>query len=315
MSIIQSGVPLNDKNWFRTGGKARFFAQPHSIETFCEALQFSNTHDLPLFLLGNGANVLISDTGFDGIVIQPQLKDIALIKADNNTVLVTAGSGVLISDLIHFCLNNQILGLEEFSGIPGTVGGSVYINLHYFQFLLSQFLASASVINRKTGVIETVDTSWFDFGYNTSRLQSNTHYLLNATFKLRYATVIETAHAQGRSIEIIRHRKNRYPNSNTCGSFFRNFLEHEITLIINDKKMTFVAYYLDKIGIKGALSVGDAIVSYQHANMIINRGNATSNDIITVARSMQEQVVQHYGIIPRTECILVGFESYPLLDS
>ena len=79
------------------------------------------------------------------------------------------------------------------------------------------------------------------------------------------------------------------------------------------KKLIYVAYYLDKIGVKGELTVGDAVVSYQHANMIINRGNATSADIIALARKMQELVFEKFGIIPQPECRLIGFKNYPLL--
>jgi UDP-N-acetylmuramate dehydrogenase len=99
----------------------------------------------------------------------------------------------------------------------------------------------------------------------------------------------------------------------TCGSFFRNFHNHEVSLVSNGKKMIFVAYYLDKIGIKGQLKVGDAIVSYQHANMLINQGNATSTDIITLACTMQKMVKDHFDIVPQPECRLIGFKEYPLL--
>ena len=260
-----------------------------------------------MFILGKGANILISDEGFDGLVIQPQNTDLHLI--DDCTV--KAGAGVAMPDLIEYCLAHNLIGLEEFSGIPGTVGGSVYINLHYFQFLLEQFLVSATVIHSKTGKLEHVSPEWFKFGYDQSRLQEEEYYLVDATFKLQKADDLQTAFAKGRRVEIIRHRNSRYPTKNTCGSFFRNFHDHEVTLTSNGKKMIFVAYYLDKIGVKGQLQVGNAIVSYQHANMIVNQGTATSADIINLARSMQELVQKQYGIIPQPECRLIGFKQYP----
>ncbi len=310
--IIQENIPLHDKNWFRTGGPARFYAEPTDAESFAYALKFARENNLKIFVLGEGANILISDDGFDGLVIRPQLTQIVNRAEDAEHALVTAGAGVTMDALIEYCLSNNILGLEEFSGIPGTVGGSVYINLHYFQFLLAQFMVSATVIERATGIVKTVDNAWFNFGYNQSTLHDEQHYLLNATFRLARATDIETAYARGRRVEIIRHRVSRYPSKNTCGSFFRNFHENEVTIESHGKKMIFVAYYLDKIGVKGALSIGDAIVSYQHANMLVNRGNATTQDIIDVARTMQELVHQQYGIIPQPECRLIGFKEYPL---
>jgi UDP-N-acetylmuramate dehydrogenase len=315
-ALIHTNVPLHDKNWFQTGGPARYFAAPTTTQEFQDALAFAHTHNLAIFILGKGANVLISDDGFDGLVIQPQLRTITHTPRDASTVHVTAGAGVDMADLITYCLANNILGLEEFSGIPGTVGGSVYINLHYFQFLLEHFLLECQVIERATGAVLTVPPAWFKFGYNQSTLQEHAYYLLSATFALKPCTDLEAAYARGRSVEIIRHRAQRYPQSHTCGSFFRNFHDHEVTLTTPaGKKLIFVAYYLDKIGVKGALKVGDAQVSYQHANMLVNCGKATSADLIGLARTMQERVWKEFGIIPQTECLLVGFKEYPLLQT
>lgn len=310
---IMHNVSLKDKNWFRTGGNSRFFAQPKTPTEFQEALAFAHKEQLALFVLGEGANILVSDQGFNGLTIQPLIKDISIspISGQNRT-LVKVGAGVTIHDLILYCLDNQLIGLEEFSGIPGTVGGSVYINLHYYEFLLEQFLVHATVIQKDTGHIEEVDKEWFSFGYNSSTLQRGTHFLLDATFSLTQATEHEIAFARGRRQEIIRHREKRYPYKNTCGSFFRNFFEHEVTFLSNNKKMIYIAFYLDKIGVKGHLCEGDAIVSHQHANMIINRGNATSTDIIRLARKMQELVYQEFRILPQSECRLIGFEENAL---
>ena len=309
---IQANIPLHDKNWFGTGGPARYFAQPKTLEEFQEAVIFAQSLELSIFVLGQGANILISDKGFDGLVIRPALQHIALVQ-NNNQTFVKADAGVSMHSLIMYCLENNRIGLEEFSGIPGTVGGSIYINLHYFEFLLAQFLVEATVLHKPTGAITIVNSNWFEFGYNQSKLQHEEYYVCDATFRVTKATDIQTAYARGRHVEIIRHRAARYPTKNTCGSFFRNFKEHEVTLTSNGKKMIYVAYYLDKVGIKGQLSIGDAIVSYQHANMIVNCGNATSDDIITLARSMQEKVKQEFDIIPQPECRLIGFKEYPLL--
>jgi UDP-N-acetylmuramate dehydrogenase len=318
--FIQTYVSLNDKNWFRTGGSARFYCEPQTIEEFRQALSFAHAENLEIFVLGQGANILVSDDGFDGLVIRPQLLDIEIIPAidgvshpTKNTVLIKAGAGVTMETLIQYCLDNYILGLEEFSGIPGTVGGSVFINLHYFEFLLEQFVVSAEIINKKTGEISIVSHEWFSFGYDQSQLHAQDYYLVNATFKLQRCSELEAVYARGRRTEIIRHRVKRYPSHNTCGSFFRNFHDHEVTLISNGKKMIYVAYYLDKIGVKGELTVGNATVSYQHANMIVNRGNATSSDIVALVRTMQQLVYDQFDIIPQPECQLIGFKKWPLL--
>lgn len=305
---IQEYVPLHDKNWFITGGPARFFATPTTANQCKEVFRFAKLMQLPIFVLGKGANILISDKGFDGLVIQPKLTSISIDGA-----FVTAGSGVTMSDLIDTCLNHNLIGLEEFSGIPGTVGGSVYINLHYFTFLLEQFIVHARVIHKETGELHHVHRDWFKFGYNYSRLQTEPYMLLEATFALKPTTDLDTAYARGRQAEIIRHRAARYPTHNTCGSFFRNFFDHEVTLEEHGRKIIYVAYYLDKLGIKGQLQVGGAKISHKHANMIINLGHANSADIIMLARTVQQMMQQQYNLIPQPECQLIGFSSYPLL--
>lgn len=313
-SLIQHHVPLRDKNWFKTGGSAEYYAEPKTVGEFKTALGWACKQQIPITLLGAGANILIADAGIKGLVIRPLNISIELLEEHVETVLVRAGAGSSIDTLIEWCLDHQILGLEEFSGIPGTVGGSVYINLHYYQFLLEHFLHEARIIDIKTGAIENVTSVWFQFGYDQSRLQEKKHLLFDATFKLKKTDSLGVAYARGRRVEIIRHRAARYPASHTCGSFFRNFLPHEVTVESNGKKMIYVAYYLDKIGVKGSLSVGDAIVSHQHANMLVNRGRATSADIIALARKMQELVRDQFGIVPEAECQLLGFEEYPLLQ-
>jgi UDP-N-acetylmuramate dehydrogenase len=304
--VIEKNVSLADKNWFLTGGVAKFYCEPKTAAEFGQALKFSKENSLKIFVLGQGANILISDDGFDGLVIRPQITEISFQQYDDKAAYVKAGAGVTFHDLILYCLDKKLLGLEEFSGIPGTVGGSVYINLHYYEFLLEQFLINACIICKDTGEVLTVDPKWFKFGYDASRLQEKEYFLVSATFQLKLATDLEVAKACGRREEIIRHRQRRYPAVRTCGSFFRNFLPEEVAN--TEKKLIYVAYYLDKVGIKGELSVGDAIVSYQHANMIVNRGKATSTDIIQLAQLMQKMVFDQFGIKPQPECQLIGFK-------
>ncbi len=342
--FIQKNISLADKNTFRTGGNAEFFAEPTTAAAFSQALQFARENNLEVFVLGGGANILISDAGFNGLVIRPALTEFTILEESrsehdcnlsalspaaqayvqqateqetsinnrDNSVLVKAGAGISIDNLIQQCFDHQIIGLEEFSGIPGNVGGAVYINLHYYEFLLEQFLASATLIKKSTGEIITVDTAWFKFGYDQSRLQEKEYFVIDATFKLKKALdAFAVAFARGRSVEITRHRQKRYPYQHTCGSFFRNFHPEEV--INTEKKLIFVAYYLDQLGVKGSLSVGKAIVSHQHANMIVAQPGATSTDVINLTKLMQQMVYNKYQIMPQPECQLVGFHTNPFL--
>ena len=300
-NLIQENVSLADKNWFCTGGHAKFFVEPETSHQFAEALAYANLHDLAIFVLGEGANILISDEGFDGLVIRPHNKNIEIVAQDATHGFVRAGAGVNFGKLINFCLDQNLSGLEEFSGIPGTVGGSVFINIHFFQFLLSQFLHEGTIINRSTGIVQTVSPDWFNFGYNHSTLHTQEYFLIEAIFKLKKVPVVEAAYSRGRRDEMIRYRGHRYPKGRTCGSFFRNFHEHEVSLIKNGKKVIYAAYYLDTLGIKGQLSYGNASISHQHANMIVTHDGATSVDVINLARTMQELVYEKFGLLLEPE--------------
>lgn len=304
---IHQNVSLKEKNWFHTGGNANYYCEPESAEDFKQALEFANSNSMPVFVLGEGANILISDEGFKGLVIHPILN-----KVEFSEGLVSAEAGVKFQDLIDLCLSKQIIGLEDFSGIPGTVGGSVYINIHYFDKLLSDFIVSAKIIDAY-GELKEVDKDWFNFGYDQSKLITEKFYLLEAKFTVKAVNEIETAFAKGRSDEIIRHRKMKYPYKNTCGSFFRNFHDGEINFEVNGKRIVNIAYYLDKLGVKGDLRIGNAVVSHKHANMIEALEGATSADIINLAKKMQELVRTAFNITPKAECQLIGFREYPLL--
>jgi len=314
---IRENIQLSSYNWFGTGGPARYFCEPQSRQDYIESLEFATEQNVAVFVLGDGANVLVSDTGFNGLVIHPKNTNIRILEqnSETRTTTIRAGSGVIMQNLIDFCLENGLIGLEDFSGIPGTVGGSVYINLHYFEHLLSDFFVRGEVVNTDSLEVSEKGAEWFGFGYDQSCLHDHNHILVSADFEVQGVSAEECAYARGRRDEIIRHRNRRYPESNTCGSFFRNFLPEEVDLSIDGAKMIYVAYYFDKLGIKGHLQSGGARVSSKHANMIVTDDSASSQDVIEVTRQMQQRAQDEFGVLPQPECQLIGFDEYPLIKS
>jgi len=308
-------VPLKDKTWFRTGGPARWFCEPTTDAEFSRAAAFAHDKGIPLVALGEGANVLVSDDGIAALVVRPRNTGIRIVPGGGRgRALVCAGAGASVADLIEFCLDRRLIGLEEFSGIPGSVGGAVFINIHYFDHLLAECVAHGRVMDVRTGSIACVAPSWFRFGYDQSRLREGTHLLVDATFSLRRGTAIEAAYAKGRRDEMIRQRHRRYPTERTCGSFFRNFLTSELRRARKPTTIASVAFYLDLLGIKGVLRVGGARVSPKHANMIENCGTATARDIARLARTMQTLVRRRFGLVPQPECQLLGFAGRQTLN-
>lgn len=310
--LIQQNVSLREKNWFKTGGIAKFYAEPRSEDEFRQALRYAQSEGLSVFTFGDGANLLVSDEGFDGLAIRPQIDSIEFSEQTDGSWVVNVGAGVLTDSLIQTCLNKGFFGLEDFSGIPGTIGGAVFINLHYFGSMISQSFIAGNVINRHTGTITRKTVDEFKFAYNESILLTGEEYLVSATFAIHKASAFEIHYHQGRRDEIIRHRRSRYPRDHTCGSFFRNFHTDELARGNGKATHPYIAFYLDKLGVKGTLRRGGAIVSRHHANMLVtDRDDATSTDIVELAREMQRLVFKEIGLLPKLECQLLGFAQHP----
>ena len=302
---MRKDVPLDSLTWFGTGGKAKYLSEPATLEELKNDLAFAAKNGLPFEVLGEGANTLVSDEGYPGMIIHPVNSGLKLTERED-CFLLEAGAGAKIEDVIDYALERKALGLEEFSGLPGTVGGAAFINAHFFEFFLADFLISAVVVS-PSGETKEVSKDWFEYGYDVSRLHREKWIVWSVVFRLRKGSELEAAFSKGRSFEIIRQRARRYPKERTCGSFFRNFLPEEVC-----GKVPSVAFYLDKIGVKGTLSKGQAVVSRKHANMLETREGATSADVIALAREMQKLVYKNFGLVPVPECRFLGFPSFPL---
>jgi UDP-N-acetylmuramate dehydrogenase len=311
---IREQESLADKTWIGTVGSAHYYCEPTNIQMTHDGLWFAIENNLRVFVLGQGANVLVSDTGFSGLVIRPQLQEISIKSRVDGRVLVSVGSGATIDSLITWCLDQGLVGLEELSGIPSTIGGALYHNLHYYNFSLAALLHSARVMHRTTGSLVQVTPDWIGLGQEQSKLHDDKHLVIDAMLHVREGTEEELLHARNRRAEILSHRSVRYPEKNCSGFFFKNFQGHEVGLVKQDGKlMLHASYYLDCVQVRGQLRVRNAMVSDQHPNMIVNLGGATSYDVAAVAREMQERVRDQFSLILRPGYQLVGFNPYPLI--
>jgi UDP-N-acetylmuramate dehydrogenase len=316
LAIIREQVDLKEYNWFGVGGLARYFSEPKTLEELKKALSWAKNKNLSVRVIGQGANVLIADEGVFGLVIKLPSSAKASKDYDHECGLLTVSAGNSLEETIIYMLREaKLIGLEEFSGIPSSIGGALFINIHYFQFLIAQFVFEATVYDMKNEIIKTVDRDWFRFGYDDSMLKRDKNFILiDATFKLKKATELEIAFAEGRSLEIIRHRKSRFPYEKTCGCFFKNFLPDDVGLGVTaeGKKILAAGYYLDQIGIKGSLKRGHSFVSSKHANMITHDGLGKASEIIEIAKIMQQEVFKKFGLFLEPECELIGFSKNPL---
>jgi len=299
MEILEN-VSLKPYTNFKIGGSARFFCEPKNTEEIIDSFKFAKEKNLPAFILGNGANILVSDDGFPGLVIRQKNEKIFV---DGNTI--NAGSGTTIERLISTALEHNLVGLEDFSEIPSTVGGALYINLHYFGVFIGPLVKSALVLSKDTLKTEEVDQSWFRFGYDDSKLKSDKDYmLLEATFQLEKVDDYKKYEAIGKSKEIIRTRQHKYPSEPSVGSIFQNLnreKQHQHNLPTRS-----VAYLIDVCGLKGT-RVGDALLSPKHANMIVNVGEAKAADVLKLAEIIKQTVKERFEIDLKFEMELVGF--------
>jgi len=297
---IQEKVILKPYTTFKIGGPARFFCEPMNSDEVIEALNFAKENNISAFVLGLGANILVSDNGFQGLVVRQRNETISI--KDN---FIIAQAGAVVESLINTALAENLIGFEDFSGIPSSVGAALYINLHYFDAFIANLVRSALVLNKETLKVQDVDSSWFNFNYDNSRLKTDEdHVLLEAKFELKKVDDYTKYEAIGKSKEIIRTRKYKYPSEPSVGSIFQNLNSEEQKQYGLPTRS--VAYLIDVCGLKGT-RVGDALLSHRHANMIVNVGDARAEHVLELAQIIKEKVKERFGTDLRFEVQLVGF--------
>ncbi|GAB4139644.1 MAG: UDP-N-acetylmuramate dehydrogenase [Patescibacteria group bacterium] len=273
----------------KIGGIAKFFIEIFSSDELVKAIQWARKNHERFFVLGLGANTIFSDKGFDGVVILQKNE-----RFEIQDEIVFAESGVVLKNLIEETLNANLLGLEDFSGIPSTIGGASFINLHYYKTLFSDFLVSAKIFDIEKNEIFNVETNWFEYGYEKSKLQTGNFILLSVNLKLKKCSDEEKWFAKGRSFEIIRDRNFKYPQEPSVGSIFQN-------LPLSAKEFYGIptlsaGFYIDSLGFK-MKKVGGIQVSGRHANIFINPdGNGTCKDLLELMEIVKNSVKEKFGI-------------------
>lgn len=274
--------PLSNHTTYRTGGLSRYFIEPYNLSELFAALKFAK--DKNFFILGAGSNVLFSDKLFDGVVISlKKLNRYVIIK---NDVLI-CGAGCLLDNVINFSVSNNLSGLENLSGIPGSVGGAIYMNAGAFDIEIKDFLTSVKIMDF-SGNIKIYKKNDLNFAYRSSGLKDE--IVVEAVFTLRKGKYLEN-----KRLEILKKRGEKQPlEYPSCGSVFKR------------PKEGFAGVLIENCGLKG-YSIGGAEVSKKHANFIINKGNATSSDIYNLINYVKEVVYKKYGIILEEEVKLINF--------
>lgn len=274
---------------FRIGGEARLAAMPDTTEQIIDAVSAAKEAGLDFTVIGNGSNVLFSDKGFDGLVIFTRNADSVVIKGNR----VIADAGAPFTKLAVTVKNAGLTGLEFAYGIPGSVGGAVYMNAGAYNGEASQVVASSMAYDDLTGEVRMISREEHNFGYRTSVYSQNRDRLtvLSAEFELKEG---DSAAIWDTMQDLMRRRREKqpleYPNA---GSVFKRPQGYFVGKLITDA------------GLKG-YTIGGAQVSEKHAGFIINIGGATAEDVLRLVEHIQKTVQSQFGVMLECEINFKG---------
>jgi len=278
--------PMNKHTSFKTGGMADVFISVSSADELCSLCVTAKALLIPLFILGKGSNLLVSDKGIEGAVVSlAELNEISV-----NGDEITVGAGASLSALCVAAAQNSLSGLEFAYGIPGTVGGALYMNAGAYGGEMVQVVTSATYVtqNGDTGVIEVGDML---LGYRTSVFKQNNNIITSVTLRLKKG---ETSEIKAKMNDFMDRRKSKQPlEYPSAGSTFKR------------PEGYFAGALIEENGLKG-FSVGGAMVSEKHAGFVINYDNATTDDILKLINHIQNVVLKNNGVTLETEVIFVG---------
>jgi UDP-N-acetylmuramate dehydrogenase len=296
---LRFDVPLGRYTTFGIGGRARYFVEARSSGRLREAIAWGRESGMPVFVLGRGSNVLIGDGGFEGLVIRTARSEGIELLPGNR---IRAESGVQVERLVGLAAARGLSGLEHFAGIPSTLGGALWQNLHFLSpdrsrlMFLGELVEEATVLEGET--VHRVSREWFEFGYDASTLRSGTAILLDATLRL---TPADPAVVRAAARANLTWRARRHPRgaaTRSAGCVFRN------------PPGSSAARAIDAAGLKGR-TVGGAAVARRHANFIVNTGGATAHDVRTLIDLVAGEVAAHSGLRLEPELALVGTFPHP----
>ncbi len=287
---VRKGISLRHHSTFRIGGKADYFFAAGSARELADCLRFAHERKLPYYVIGRGTNILFDDDGFRGLIVKNEVRG---IERKTGETRVRARSGTALEDLVAFCLEEGLEGLEFAAGIPGTVGGAVYGNAGAWGSSVGQRLVEGVLLDEAAGRLPA-GNDFFRFGYRQSFLKTRHLTLLEAVFELGKG---DPALIRKRVEENLAKRKAPCPSEKMayCGSFFKN-------PVLPDGTKLAAGKLLEKVGAK-ELTSGAAAVYAGHANFIVNLGRAKAVDIMNLAREMRARVEREFGITLEKEII------------
>lgn len=286
---IEIDAPMRNHTSFRIGGPADILVTPQDDSQLAKTLALCRKTDVPVFVMGNGTNLLVRDKGIRGVVIK-LCDNFSRYKVEDDTI--TASAGILLSKVADIALEHGLAGLEFASGIPGTLGGAVFMNAGAYGGEMKDVVVKTEYMDNE-GEIRHICGPEHEFGYRSSIIQKKGGIILRSQIKLHKGDRLEI---KARMDDLNSRRKDKQPlEMPSAGSVFKRPEGYYAGKLIQD------------CGLKG-YRIGGAEVSSKHCGFIVNVGDADANDVIELIHFIQDRVKAEFGVELHTEIRIVGEE-------
>ncbi len=279
--------PLCNHTTFRVGGRADAFLSVSSKEQLQNVIALCKRMQVPYFIIGNGSNLLVSDAGFRGLVIAIG-KEMSEVYIEENYIIAKAGA--LLSSVAQFAAKNSLTGMEFASGIPGSIGGAIVMNAGAYDGEMKQIVEEVTVLTQD-GDIRVLSGKEAEFGYRTSRIKTEKMIVLSVKLLLEAGN--QEAIYEKMSDFAARRREKQPLEYPSAGSTFKR------------PEGMFAGKLIMDAGLRG-YTVGGAQVSTKHCGFVINKGNATAEDVHILIQDVQKKVNDTFGVMLEPEVIMVG---------
>lgn len=290
-------VVLAPYTTFKIGGPADLFFVAKNTAELVGAVNAAKASNVPYFVLGGGSNILVSDNGFRGLVIKNEAQGCELTQGG----LIRVDSGYPLLKFIDWTFDQGLVGLEWFGGIPGTVGGAIYNNIHGKDQLFNDRVVRVTLL-KADGTVKTELADYLQSVYDYTILKETKEVILEAFLKL---PVGDVEAAKRIRLEWWQEKKKFQPQTNCAGCVFKNISAEDQKRL--DYPTPSAGYLIDRgLGLKG-LQIGGAKVCETHANFIVNIGSATSADILALVEKIKAEAKEKTEVDLKLEIELIGF--------
>jgi UDP-N-acetylmuramate dehydrogenase len=307
--------PMSKHTNMRIGGPAALYLNASDPDELKDAIEIANKENIPWFVFGGGSNMLVSDDGFDGLMIQIGFRD---VKVREKTIIADAGA--ITGAVARQSVDAGHEGMEWAASLPGTIGGAIYGNSGCWGGEMKDLVVTVDAIRLKDMKRMVYPNAECKFGYRDSLFKHEPHIILRATLGLKVAE--DPAVVKTRMEETIAKRKECQPFAeSSAGCMFKNFIfkdESELERLKNDvkdippemleKKSISAGWLVSQVGMKGE-KIGDAQISEKHGNFIVNLGSARAQDVLMLTSKAKMKIRDDYNIMLEDEVELVGFDS------